>query len=150
VGDQLNVIPGEATVECDGRIVPGSSAEALGHEVEALLDEQGLAVDVSVDGEMPPVQTDPDGDGVLEAIESVCAQRAPPASVVPYMIPGYTDAQYFSRLGTRCYGFAPLKLEADSDLVFSDLFHGVDERVPIEGFQWGVQTLLEVVERLVY
>ncbi len=150
VDGQLNVIPGEATIECDGRIVPGSSADELRSEVVTLMEDHGLSIDVSVDGESPPVQMDTGSSEVLDEIESVCARRAPEASVVPYMIPGYTDARHFSRLGTRCYGFAPLKLDAESDLVFSDLFHGVDERVPVEGFEWGVRTLKEVVERLVH
>ena len=55
------------------------------------------------------------------------------------MLSGGTDAKAFARLGIRCFGFAPLRLPAD--LNFSALFHGIDERVPVEGLQFGVRVL---------
>jgi acetylornithine deacetylase/succinyl-diaminopimelate desuccinylase-like protein len=63
----------------------------------------------------------------------------PGARAVPYMLSGGTDAKQFARLGIRCFGFSPLKLPAD--LNFSALFHGIDERVPVEGLQFGVRVL---------
>ena len=56
---------------------------------------------------------------------------------------GLTDAKSWSRLGTKCYGFVPLRL--DAGVRFSDLFHGDDERVPLDGFRWGVKVLYEAV-----
>jgi acetylornithine deacetylase/succinyl-diaminopimelate desuccinylase-like protein len=52
---------------------------------------------------------------------------------------GGTDAKSFSTLGIRCFGFSPLLLPAD--LNFTSLFHGIDERVPIEGLKFGVRVL---------
>lgn len=148
-GEKLNVIPGEASVECDGRLVPGSSGEDLKREVEELLEAAGLeGLEVDLMGSSPAVETDLGDRTVLEAIDRVCGTRAPDAVPIPYMIPGFTDARYFSRLGTKCFGFSPLKLQPDSDLVFSELFHGIDERVPADGFRWGVRVLFEVVEEL--
>jgi acetylornithine deacetylase/succinyl-diaminopimelate desuccinylase-like protein len=63
----------------------------------------------------------------------------PGAHAVPYMLSGGTDAKAFSTLGIRCFGFAPLRLPPD--LNFSALFHGIDERVPVEGLQFGVRVL---------
>jgi acetylornithine deacetylase/succinyl-diaminopimelate desuccinylase-like protein len=63
----------------------------------------------------------------------------PGARPVPYMLSGGTDAKAFSQLGIRCFGFAPLRLPAD--LNFSALFHGIDERVPVDGLQFGVRVL---------
>ena len=63
----------------------------------------------------------------------------PGARAVPYMLSGGTDAKAFARLGIRCFGFAPLRLPAD--LNFSALFHGIDERVPVDGLQFGVRVL---------
>jgi acetylornithine deacetylase/succinyl-diaminopimelate desuccinylase-like protein len=63
----------------------------------------------------------------------------PAARPVPYMLSGGTDAKALARLGIRCFGFAPLRLPPD--LNFSALFHGIDERVPVEGLQFGVRVL---------
>ena len=58
---------------------------------------------------------------------------------VPYMLSGGTDAKAFAKLGIRCFGFAPLKLPPELD--FAALFHGVDERVPVESLEFGTQVL---------
>jgi acetylornithine deacetylase/succinyl-diaminopimelate desuccinylase-like protein len=63
----------------------------------------------------------------------------PGARVVPYCLSGGTDNKSFSLLGIRGFGFSPLRLPADLD--FSGLFHGVDERVPIEALKFGVRVL---------
>ena len=42
-------------------------------------------------------------------------------------------------LGIRGFGFAPLRLPADLD--FAGMFHGVDERVPLDALQFGVRVL---------
>ena len=59
----------------------------------------------------------------------------PAAQAVPYCLSGGTDAKSFSRLGIRCFGFAPLQLPADLD--FSGMFHGIDERVPVDALPFG-------------
>jgi acetylornithine deacetylase/succinyl-diaminopimelate desuccinylase-like protein len=63
----------------------------------------------------------------------------PDATMVPYCLSGGTDAKSFSRLGIRCFGFAPLRLPAELD--FAGMFHGVDERVPVAALQFGVRVL---------
>jgi acetylornithine deacetylase/succinyl-diaminopimelate desuccinylase-like protein len=61
------------------------------------------------------------------------------------MIPGFTDAKYFTRTGARWYGFSPVKIEKGSGIRFADMFHGTDERIPIAGLAWGVEVLDAVV-----
>ena len=63
----------------------------------------------------------------------------PTAKAVPYMLSGGTDAKSFDDLGIRCFGFAPLKLPPELD--FAGMFHGVDERVPVDGLRFGVRVL---------
>ena len=50
---------------------------------------------------------------------------------------GYNKA--LSTLGIVGYGFAPLRLPADLDFV--PMFHGIDERVPVDALQFGVRVL---------
>ncbi|HLI00456.1 MAG TPA: hypothetical protein VKV06_06690, partial [Acidimicrobiales bacterium] len=64
----------------------------------------------------------------------------PGARVLPYMMSGGTDAKSFDRLGIRSFGFAPLRLPPDLD--FPALFHGIDERVPVEALRFGTRVLL--------
>ena len=76
---------------------------------------------------------------VVEAMGAALRAEDPGARTVPYMLSGGTDAKAFTRLGIRCFGFAPLRLPAD--LNFAALFHGVDERVPVDGLQFGARVL---------
>jgi acetylornithine deacetylase/succinyl-diaminopimelate desuccinylase-like protein len=69
----------------------------------------------------------------------------PDGTVIPYALSGGTDAKSFSRLGIRCFGFAPLQLPADLD--FSGMFHGVDERVPVTALQFGTRVLDGFLDR---
>jgi acetylornithine deacetylase/succinyl-diaminopimelate desuccinylase-like protein len=64
---------------------------------------------------------------------------------VPYCLSGGTDAKSFARLGMRCFGFAPLKLPPELD--FSGMFHGIDERVPVDGLRFGVRVLDQFLDR---
>ena len=79
-------------------------------------------------------------DGALcDAMTTALLETDPDAKVVPYCLSGGTDAKSFSRLGIRCFGFTPLRLPADLD--FSGLFHGIDERVPVDALEFGTRVL---------
>lgn len=132
-GYKANVIPSlaEATVDC--RILPGRE-EAFDRELAELL---GPDVEREWIG-LPPVETTFDG-ALVDAMTASITAEDPGAKVLPYMLSGGTDAKSFQQLGIRNFGFAPLKLPADLD--FSGLFHGVDERVPVDALQFGVRVL---------
>jgi acetylornithine deacetylase/succinyl-diaminopimelate desuccinylase-like protein len=133
-GDKENVIPARAMATVDCRSLPGRSEQLLAQLRELIGPE--LAVEYVV--HQPAVETSFDGP-LTEAMAAALSAEDPGARVVPYMFSGGTDAKAFSRLGIRCFGFSPLRLPADLD--FAALFHGVDERVPIEGLEFGVRVL---------
>ena len=78
-------------------------------------------------------------DGLVGVMTDSLRAEDPQAIPVPYTLSGGTDAKALSRLGITCYGFAPLQLPPDLD--FSALFHGIDERVPIESLEFGTRVL---------
>ena len=98
-----------------------------------------LVVRLRGTGEAPPLLLTAHLD-VVAAEPS--AWQIPPFS---YLVPGFTDAKAFSRLGIRWYGFCPVRLPRA--LRFADLFHGHNERIPLDGLRWGTQVLAEVVGR---
>ncbi len=133
-GYKVNVIPQEAVAEIDGRFLPGYEEEflaqvdeLLGPKVRREFIHQDIAVETSADGDL------------YEAMTAALLAEDPEGRVVPYTMFGGTDAKSFSRLGIRCFGFAPLRLPADLD--FSGMFHGIDERVPVDGLHFGVRVL---------
>jgi acetylornithine deacetylase/succinyl-diaminopimelate desuccinylase-like protein len=133
-GYKANVIPSTAEAVVDCRVLPGRQA-AFEREVDELL---GPDVTREWVVNLPPVQTTFDGD-LVAAMGAAIQQEDPGARTIPYMLSGGTDAKAFSRLGMRCFGFAPLRLPPDLD--FAALFHGVDERVPIDGLIFGTRVL---------
>jgi acetylornithine deacetylase/succinyl-diaminopimelate desuccinylase-like protein len=84
------------------------------------------------------LQTTPDGD-LYDAMTSALVSEDPNARIIPYCLSAGTDAKSFSRLGIRCFGFTPLQLPSDLD--FSGMFHGIDERVPLDALRFGVRVL---------
>jgi acetylornithine deacetylase/succinyl-diaminopimelate desuccinylase-like protein len=133
-GYKMNVIPGLATAGIDGRFVPGYEQEFYDTITELIGDKVRYEVAISE----PAVETTFDG-ALVAAMTSSLTAEDPGATVVPFMMSGGTDAKAWSRLGVRCFGFAPLRLPAELDFVA--LFHGVDERVPTESLQFGCRVL---------
>ena len=133
-GYKDNVIPSRATATIDCRTLPGQSEIFL----EQLREIVGPHVEVEFIQRQPAIETTFDGPLVAAMAEALRAED-PGARPVPYMLSGGTDAKAFQRLGIRCFGFVPLRLPADLD--FAALFHGVDERVPIDGLEFGVRVL---------
>ncbi len=144
-GGKTNVIPGVAEFEIDGRTLPGQTDEDLLRELRAVL---GPEVELEVIKSAPPVVTEPVASPVYDSIKRQIEAREPGAVVLPYLIPGFTDAKYFSRMGARWYGFSPVKIEKGSGIRFADMFHGHDERVPIAGLGWGAEVLDAVVREI--
>lgn len=133
-GYKVNVIPGHATAYVDGRIVPGGEAEfretmdrLTGADVEWEFHHGETALTAPVDS--------PTYAKLRAAVE----RFDPAGHTVPYCMSGGTDAKQFSRLGITGYGFSPLKLPPGFD--YQALFHGVDERVPVDALHFGVRVL---------
>jgi acetylornithine deacetylase/succinyl-diaminopimelate desuccinylase-like protein len=138
-GKKINVIPSTATVAVDGRIIPGRSTESFIDEIRRVV---GSDVRLTILDEHAGTTFETKTE-LYEAIVAVLARHDPQATPIPYMIPGFTDAFAYRKLGATCYGFAPVKL--DAELKFSQLYHGHDERIPVRGFAWGLRVLYELV-----
>ncbi|MGW6644698.1 M20/M25/M40 family metallo-hydrolase [Streptomyces iakyrus] len=133
-GYKINVIPGEAVAHVDGRFMPGGEEEfrstldrLTGPDVDWEFHHREVAL-------QSPVHS-PTFAGMRAAVE----EFAPEGHVVPFCMSGGTDAKQFSRLGITGYGFTPLKLPDGYD--YAAMFHGVDERVPVEALHFGVRVL---------
>lgn len=133
-GYKANVIPGEASAVIDGRFVPGGEREFFG-EIDRLLGPNVRREFINRDVAMEAPYDVPLVDAMCAALDA----EDPGCVVAPYILSAGTDAKAFSRLGVLGYGFSPLQLPPDLD--FTALFHGVDERVPIDAVRFGVRVL---------
>ena len=140
-GAKVNVIPARASVEIDGRTLPGQSEAAFLTELREAL---GGDPQLEVIRAMPAVETSAETP-MFEHLARTLARHDPTGLPLPYLIPGFTDAKAYSRLGTRCYGFAPVRFDPTADIAFSKMYHGHDERVPVAGLHWGLRVLYDAV-----
>lgn len=140
-GRKVNVVPGYAEAHIDARTLPGQTSAMLLDELRGVL---GSDVDLEVLRDLPPVVT-PQPTPLWDHLTNVVRRHDPEGIPVPYMVSGFTDAKAYSRLGTHCYGFAPLRFDPSHDIVFSKLYHGHDERIPVEGLRWGLGALWDAV-----
>jgi acetylornithine deacetylase/succinyl-diaminopimelate desuccinylase-like protein len=133
-GYKANVIPSNAEAVIDCRVLPGRQ-EAFLREVDELLGPDVTREWVT---NLSPLETSFDGP-LVEAMAAALRAEDPGSRTVPYMLSGGTDAKHFAELGMRCFGFAPLRLPPDLD--FASLFHGIDERVPLDALRFGARVL---------
>ncbi|MEU9886006.1 M20/M25/M40 family metallo-hydrolase [Sphaerisporangium sp. NPDC051011] len=132
-GYKVNVIPGTAEGHVDGRFLPGFRDEFL-ETVDKLLGPKITREFVSFDdGVASPTS------GLFDELCAALLAEDPTGRPVPYVMTGGTDAKSFAKIGIRGYGFAPLLL--DPTLDYFGMFHGVDERVPVAGLEFGVRVL---------
>jgi acetylornithine deacetylase/succinyl-diaminopimelate desuccinylase-like protein len=133
-GYKHNVIPQKATAYIDCRFLPGGEqqfydelARVVGPDVAIEVLHTDTGYETTFDGPL------------VDAMSAALHAEDPDGRPVPYCLSGGTDAKSFSTLGIRCFGFSPLRLPSDLD--FSGMFHGVDERVPLDGLRFGTRVL---------
>ncbi len=139
-GYKVNVVPQVASAQVDGRFLPGHEEEFF-REIDALIGpgvereqvHHDIAVETSFDGKL------------VDAMAEALLAEDPDGRMVPYCLSGGTDAKAFARLGIRCFGFTPLRLPPELD--FAGMFHGVDERVPVEALRFGTRVLDNFLDR---
>jgi acetylornithine deacetylase/succinyl-diaminopimelate desuccinylase-like protein len=139
-GYKVNVVPGQAQAHIDGRFLPGYEDEFFATLAELL----GENISVDYVSKQNGLETTFDGD-LVDAITSSILDEDPEATVAPYLMSGGTDAKHWDKLGIRSFGFAPLRLPADLD--FTALFHGVDERVPVDALEFGARVFDRFLDR---
>jgi acetylornithine deacetylase/succinyl-diaminopimelate desuccinylase-like protein len=133
-GYKVNVIPDEATACVDGRVLPGHEGEFV-----ATLDEL-TGSDVSWDYLHREVALEAPPDApVVAAMAAALLAEDPGGTVIPYCMGGGTDAKQFSRLGIAGYGFTPLLLPPGFN--YGEMFHGVDERVPVAALHFAARVM---------
>jgi len=140
-GGKSNVIPGSLDLVLDGRLLPGQTASDFLHELRAVIGEDAEIVEVR----HTACHTEAPVDAFFTELGAVIEELDPGARPVPALVTAITDARHFARLGVHAYGFAPVKLDAQTP--FWTLFHGADERIPIEGLRFGLQAVFRVLER---
>jgi acetylornithine deacetylase/succinyl-diaminopimelate desuccinylase-like protein len=138
-GYKANVIPGQASAVIDGRFLPGFEDE-LNETIQKIV---GPDISISTITHDIALEVDFQGD-LVEAMCRAIKAHDPEGIPVPYTMSGGTDNKALSELGIKGFGFSPLRLPADLD--FMALFHGVDERVPITGIEFGVNVLADFLE----
>jgi acetylornithine deacetylase/succinyl-diaminopimelate desuccinylase-like protein len=133
-GYKHNVIPDVAEALVDIRCLAGEEDAVLaevrdlvGDEIEIVVMHQDIGLDTPFEGPL------------VEAMVAALQAEDPGAPVLPYLLSGGTDNKALSKLGITGYGFAPLQLPAELD--FPGMFHGVDERVPLDALVFGRRVL---------
>ena len=133
-GYKHNVIPDTAEALVDIRTIKGEEdavlaeiRELVGPDIEVVVLHQDVGLETPFSGPL------------VDAMVGALTARDPGAPVLPYLLSGGTDNKALSGLGITGYGFAPLRLPAELD--FPGMFHGVDERVPLDALVFGRQVL---------
>ncbi len=142
-GTALNVIPSEATVQVDCRIIPGTTPASLTAELRQRIPDPAIAIEAEPHSPGYEMQRTP----LFDAIQHAIAQQEPRAVVAPYLFPAVSDSRYLAPRGITAYGFVPHQPEPGVPPVQS-LAHGHDERISIANLTFGVRVLHDVIATL--
>lgn len=137
-GDKINVIPNEIELHLDGRLLPGATPQEL-------IGQLKRTTDTTVDFEIArhdPGPGEPDL-GLFDLLKSIMAESDPHGTPMPMLLPGVTDARFFSRLGIQTYGFTPMQLPKGFD--FFSYIHNADERVPVSAVEFGARAIYRLI-----
>ena len=140
-GTAKNVTPESSELVVDCRLLPGTTVDRFMEEIRNLLG--GKLEAELIKGSNPQVVDD--SSEMLAAIRKSVEKHDPAGEAVPYMITGFTDGRFLAPLGVKCIGFTPLKI--DDEFPVYELIHGIDERVPLEGLEFGIATLHDLITR---
>jgi carboxypeptidase PM20D1 len=135
-----NVIPPEASVTVNFRILTGETVESTVERVRRVVDDgrveirKGRGRDPS-----PPSRVDTPG---FAALQRTIGEVFSEAAVAPYLLIAGTDARYMHPLSPSVYRFQPGRFTRGS----VSLPHGVDERISVDNILLGVHFFARLIE----
>ena len=138
-GDKINVIPSEIMLELDGRLLPGFKPDDMIAELRHLIGDD---VELEV-ARHDPGPTEPDM-GFFDTLAGILRETDPGAVPFPMFMPGVTDGRFFSRLGIQTYGYTPMNLPPDLNLL--QKAHAADERIPVESLDFGANAIYKALQ----
>jgi acetylornithine deacetylase/succinyl-diaminopimelate desuccinylase-like protein len=137
---KINVIPNEASVELDGRLLPGFKPDDMTRELRAILGGD-VRLDV-IQFEAGPAEPDM---GLFDTLAGVLRESDPDGIPIPLLLSGVTDGRFFSTLGIQTYGFLPMTLP--EDFKFASVIHTANERVPAAAIEFGTNAVYKALGR---
>jgi acetylornithine deacetylase/succinyl-diaminopimelate desuccinylase-like protein len=139
-GYQTNVIPGEISVELDGRLLPGFTPDDMFAELRPIIGKE-VGLEITQFNPGPPA---PDMK-LYDTLAGILGEMDAAGAALPIVNPGVTDAAFFGRLGIQTYGFLPLNMP--SDFNWWQTIHNADERVPVAALEFGTEAVYRVLRR---
>ncbi len=138
-GYKENVVPGTASATLDCRLVPETDPEEFVGRLSARMARYGVRCEVIFSDGPCGVSEGP----LLPLLDAVCSESFPGVTFAPALCPAFTDSRFFRQLGADAYGLIPVMLSNDEVATF----HGIDERIPIEGLKKGCEVVYEITRR---
>ncbi len=139
--DKVNVIPASAEAELDVRLLPGEDPKRFIEELRRLIDDPSIRIEATLSF---PAATSPPHPEAMEVITELAKTYDPGAAVVAPLVRGFTDCHFFREKDIPCLGFMPHRSTPSSE----GLVHGVDERIQLDDFKFGIRAMYEIVRKL--
>ncbi len=138
-GYKENVVPGRAEATLDCRLLPQTDPEDFLARLSERMGQFGVDAEVTFADGPHGVSEGP----LLPLLQEVCEAAFPEAAFAPVLCPAFTDSRYFRQLGADAYGLVPVML-SDEEV---GTFHGIDERIPLDGLRRGCKVVFDIVTR---
>jgi acetylornithine deacetylase/succinyl-diaminopimelate desuccinylase-like protein len=138
-GYKENVVPGTASATIDCRLVPETDPEEFFAKLSARMARFDVRCEVLFSDGPCGVSEGP----LLPLLEQVCDESFPETTFAPVLCPAFTDSRYFRQLGADAYGLIPVML-TNAEVA---TFHGIDERIPVDGLRKGCEVVYEITRR---
>ena len=142
-----NMIPASAEVVVDCRVPPGLGADHVLEKVQAVLGAQDPNIELEFDddtiGNESPYESE-----LADAIREWLAEADPEATLVPTIMPGFSDSHWFRKAfgSSVVYGFHPQR-ELDM-LAAAPLVHGADEGAAVADVELAADFYAWLAKRL--
>ena len=138
-GHAKNALPQRARANVNCRILPDEDPAEIQRTLVRVINDP--KVSVSPDGAARNSPPSPLTPALMSVLEGLSREMWPGLPVIPTMSTGATDGVYLRNAGIPTYGV--------SGLFYGDTnAHGMNERVPAEGFYRGFEFMYRLVKRL--
>lgn len=139
--DKINIIPNEASINLDCRLIPGVEKDDFLKELKKIIADD--TVKITVQEYYSAKYTSADSEFV-KILKKLINKIKPNTKVVPSIFTSSTDSSLYRALGIKVYGFESYKLDDD----ISGTAHGNDERIKVKNIQFGINLLSDIIKEL--